>query len=59
MRSRWQRATRTLHSRISRILSLALDHEIAASKSRSHSRRHPLYRKIAQKVMVTMRKRKW
>jgi len=50
--------TRTHHSRISRILSLALDHEIATSKSRSRSRRHPLYRMRAQKVMVMMRKRK-
>ncbi len=58
MRSQWQRATRTHHSRISHLLSLALDHEIAASKSRFRSRRHPLYRKRAQKVMMMMRKRK-
>ena len=38
MRSRWQRVRRTHRSRISRIPSLALVHEIATSKSRSGSR---------------------
>jgi len=54
-RSRWQRATRMHHLRISRIHFLALVHETVASKSRSLSRLLPPYRKRVQEVIMTMR----